>query len=202
MRKYVSYCRTKCAPRLSPEAARKLSNHYVSMRSDIHKYEGESGERSSIPVTIRQLEAVVRISEAIAKISLSPIAAEQHVDEALRLFRVSTMNAVLSGHSGNPHEGALFLVEGTTRPQLLGEIEQVERVLQSRLAIGTSCSFQSLVSELTSKKAFSILSECCVGLFRGRRLQSHRDNGPARKAAAEEPEKATNKAEISSVPVR
>jgi DNA replication licensing factor MCM5 len=43
------------------------------------------------------LEAIIRISESLAKMTLSPVATEQHVDEALRLFKYSTMDAVQSG---------------------------------------------------------------------------------------------------------
>ena len=45
----------------------------------------------------RQLEAIIRISEALAKMSLSPFATDLHVDEALRLFQVSTLEAAHSG---------------------------------------------------------------------------------------------------------
>lgn len=44
----------------------------------------------------------MRISESLAKMSLSPFATEVHVDEALRLFQVSTLEAAMSGNlSGN-----------------------------------------------------------------------------------------------------
>ncbi|KAK0421104.1 hypothetical protein QR680_015061 [Steinernema hermaphroditum] len=48
-------------------------------------------KQSSITITVRQLEAVVRMSEALAKMELQPFASEKDVDEALRLFRVSTI---------------------------------------------------------------------------------------------------------------
>merc|ERR1719230_832928 len=32
LRKYLSYCKKRCNPRLSPEAAEVLKNHYVSIR--------------------------------------------------------------------------------------------------------------------------------------------------------------------------
>jgi DNA replicative helicase MCM subunit Mcm2 (Cdc46/Mcm family) len=44
-----------------------------------------------------QLEAIIRITESLAKMTLSPVATEAHVDEAIRLFRQSTMDAVQSG---------------------------------------------------------------------------------------------------------
>ena len=45
----------------------------------------------------RQLEAIVRISESLAKMRLAPFATEADVDEALRLFQVSTLDAAMSG---------------------------------------------------------------------------------------------------------
>lgn len=46
----------------------------------------------------RQLEAIVRIAESIAKMKLHAVAGEDEVDEALRLFQVSTLDAALSGN--------------------------------------------------------------------------------------------------------
>jgi DNA replication licensing factor MCM5 len=98
LRGFINYCRTKCAPRLSAAAAEKLSSHFVDLRSQVQKLETEANARSSVPVTIRQLEGIVRITESLAKMSLSPHATETHVDEALRLFRVSTFAATQSGY--------------------------------------------------------------------------------------------------------
>ena len=144
MKKYIAYCKAHCAPRLSAEAAEKLSNHFISLRSQVHQMEEHMTERSSIPITIRQLEAIVRISEALAKMTLSAVATEAHVDEALRLFRVSTMQAVVSGHS----------LEGMARPDLIKEVDRVERAIRERLPIGSSVSYASLVKEMVSTKRF------------------------------------------------
>lgn len=48
----------------------------------------------------RQLEAIVRISESLAKMTLSPEATADHVNEAIRLFRASTLDAAKSGLVG------------------------------------------------------------------------------------------------------
>ena len=163
MKKLIAYCRAyaqfftlfrKCQPRLSPEAAEKLISHYVSIRSQVQRFEQETSERSSIPITIRyfsnlnfvrQLEAIIRIAEALAKMSLNLVASEAHVDEALRLFRVSTMQAVISGHS----------LEGMARPDLLKQVDSVERALRQRLPVGTSVPFGGLVREMVDGKGFA-----------------------------------------------
>src|SRR5690349_8298164 len=49
-------------------------------------------------VFVRQLEALVRIAESLAKMRLAPFANEADVDEALRLFHVSTLSSAGSGN--------------------------------------------------------------------------------------------------------
>lgn len=53
----------------------------------------EGRHRPVISITVRQLEAIVRMSEALAKMELLNFAEPRHVDEALRLFQVSTIAA-------------------------------------------------------------------------------------------------------------
>jgi len=58
---------------------------------------GDHGEMPAVPITVRQLEAIVRISESLARMQLQPVATEAHVREAIDLFKISTMDAVKSG---------------------------------------------------------------------------------------------------------
>ncbi|KAJ2978593.1 hypothetical protein NQ176_g3730 [Zarea fungicola] len=142
MRRYLSYCRSRCAPRLSPEAAEKLSSHFVSIRRQVHAAEIEANSRSSIPITVRQLEAIVRITESLAKLTLSPIATEAHVDEAIRLFLASTMDAVNQGSNQGSRE-------------LNDEVNRVEAELKRRLPIGWSTSLATLRREMVEGKGYS-----------------------------------------------
>lgn len=91
LKRYVTYCRTRCAPRLTMEASKALQDFYVSIRDNIRKE--TSKEEATIPVTVRQLEALIRVSESLAKMTLSCQVTSEHVEEAIRLFRVSTLNA-------------------------------------------------------------------------------------------------------------
>jgi len=87
LRKYLSYCRDKCDPRVSPEAAEVLKNKYVDIRQHMKK------EGDSIPITVRQLEAIIRISESLAKMELRDEVDIGHVEESVRLFMRSTMDS-------------------------------------------------------------------------------------------------------------
>lgn len=97
LKKYIHYCRTRCGPRLSESAGLKLQQRYVLMRNGTKEMERMGERRCPIPITVRQLEAIVRISESLAKMQLQPFAVESHVDEALRLFHVSTLDAATTG---------------------------------------------------------------------------------------------------------
>lgn len=101
----------------------------------MHRTEVESNTRSSIPITVRQLEAIVRITESLAKLSLSPIATEAHVDEAIRLFLASTMDAITQGEG---QQGSKELME---------EASKIEDELKRRLPVGWSTSLATLRRE-------------------------------------------------------
>lgn len=124
LKRYIAYAKSRCAPRLSPEAAEKLSSHFVSIRRQVARAEADANQRSSIPITVRQLESLVRLTEALAKLELRSIATERHVDEAIRLFLGSTMDAVLS--AGGPGGG------GAMSGEAAGEVHRVEEELRRR----------------------------------------------------------------------
>ena len=51
----------------------------------------------AVPITVRQLEAIVRISESLARMQLQVDVTEGHVQQAMDLFKTSTMDAVRAG---------------------------------------------------------------------------------------------------------
>ena len=114
----------------------------MSIRRQVHAAEMTANARSSIPITVRQLEAIVRITESLAKLTLSPIATEEHVDEAIRLFLASTMNAVTQG-------------EGQGSRELMEEVGKVEEELRRRLPIGWSTSLATLKREFVDGRGYS-----------------------------------------------
>lgn len=130
LKKYIGFCRSRCGPRLSAPAGQKLVNHYVQLRNPVDA-QGVA-KKSSIPLTVRQLEAVVRMSESLAKMELAPFATERHVEEALRLFRVSTLEAAQSGN--------LVGVEGFTSEEDQENLNRVEKQVKRRFAIGSQVS--------------------------------------------------------------
>ena len=138
LKKYIAYAKMKCVPKISQEAGKMLENFYVADRKKVAENK-ISKRKSAIPVTVRQLEAIIRLSEAIAKISLSTKVNEQHVEEAHRLFQISTLSAASSG----------FSVSSDIPPELAPIIMRVEEAIRRRLAIGAKVSYTKLIEELS-----------------------------------------------------
>ncbi|PON81283.1 DNA replication licensing factor Mcm [Trema orientale] len=139
LKRYIQYCRTECHPRLSDSASSLLQNNYVKIRQDMRRQANETGEGSAIPITVRQLEAIVRLSEALAKMKLSHVASEENVLEAIRLFTVSTMDAARSGINQQINLTA----------EMANEIKQAETQIKRRIGIGNHISERKLIDELT-----------------------------------------------------
>ncbi|XP_004508387.1 DNA replication licensing factor MCM5 [Cicer arietinum] len=138
LKRYLQYCRTECHPRLSEAAAKLLQNNYVKIRQDMRQQANETGEAAAIPITVRQLEAIVRLSEALAKMKLSHLATEANVQEAIRLFTVSTMDAAKSGINQQIN----------LTPEMANEIQQAEIQIKRRVGIGNHISERRLIDDL------------------------------------------------------
>uniref|UniRef100_A0A0E0CSL0 DNA replication licensing factor MCM5 n=1 Tax=Oryza meridionalis TaxID=40149 RepID=A0A0E0CSL0_9ORYZ len=133
LKRYIEYCRVTCKPRLSEKAAEMLQNKY-KMRQQAH----ETGRAAAIPITVRQLEAIIRLSESLAKMRLTSVATPEHVEEAFRLFNVSTVDAARSGI--NEHLNL--------SPDIANEIKQAEAQIKRRMGIGSHISERRLIDEL------------------------------------------------------
>ncbi len=85
IRKYVAYAKQNCKPVLTQEAAKILRKFYIDMRKKARESSGP------IPITLRQFEALIRLSEASAKIQLSEKIRKEDAQRAIRLMTYSLM---------------------------------------------------------------------------------------------------------------
>ncbi len=94
LRKYISYARRYIKPRLTEEARRLLEDFYVEMRKK------SARPNAPLAITARQLEALVRLSEAHAKMALKPYVTREDAEEAIRLMSVMLSRAGFDVESG------------------------------------------------------------------------------------------------------
>ncbi|KAL0234651.1 hypothetical protein PCE1_001687 [Barthelona sp. PCE] len=91
---YILYART-IKPLFTMEASAKLRDKYRDLRSSRH-----SNLQSKFNVTVRQLEAMMRLSEALARVRFSSTVQPSDVDEAARL--ITAANSGTSTHQAPP----------------------------------------------------------------------------------------------------
>ncbi|KAF2878065.1 MCM2/3/5 family-domain-containing protein [Massariosphaeria phaeospora] len=94
---YISYARTNIHPKITDEAQKALVEAYVAMRAlgaDIRSQERR------ITATTRQLESMIRLAEAHAKMRLSESVTEADVLEAVRLIKSALKQAATDSRTG------------------------------------------------------------------------------------------------------
>ena len=132
---YISYARANVQPTISREAAELLVSNYVEMRSlgqDVRAAD------KRITATTRQLESMIRLSEAHAKMRLSETVSGEDVQEAYRLIQ-SALKTAATDSQGRIDMS--LLTEGTSAAdrQRAGEIkEALVRLLDEMTAGGNS----------------------------------------------------------------
>jgi len=95
LKKYISYARRYVKPKLTPEAAKLLEEFYVEMR----RMSSESAE-GAITITARQLEALIRLAEAHAKMALKDKVTIEDAEAAIRLMKAFLESAGMDIESG------------------------------------------------------------------------------------------------------
>jgi DNA replication licensing factor MCM5 len=138
LKRYIEYARAMCKPRVGERAMRMLEDSYVKYREEMRERK-RTGGHAAVPITVRQLEAIVRISESLAKMCLQSTVTEEHVQEALRLFEVSTIDAARSGVAD------MVVLSAEQRE----ELQVVETQIRQKLAIGATMSKRHLIDDLS-----------------------------------------------------
>ncbi|KEG10523.1 putative minichromosome maintenance (MCM) complex subunit [Trypanosoma grayi] len=146
--KYISYARATRQPRISEDAMSVLLDFYVHVRRDAHQQtlesiSGSSGSTGAKPqtpiiqITARQLESLVRITESLARMRLDVLASRTDAEEAIRLFKMATVDAIKSGVADQSMTAA--------QSELMLRIEEA---LRRRVALGATVEQNRLLSEM------------------------------------------------------
>ena len=96
IKKYISYAKKTCKPKLTDVALKELQEYYVKMRMS----GGEEGRVKAIPISPRQLEALVRLSEAAAKLRLDNKVTKKDARVAIELVHYCLTQLGLDPETG------------------------------------------------------------------------------------------------------
>ncbi|CDJ57347.1 DNA replication licensing factor, putative [Eimeria maxima] len=116
LRLYVE-CAQKLTPIITDEAKQRLIEAYVALRL----LDCQPGAQHNMRITVRQLESLIRLSEAVARLHFSDFVLEEHAQEAVEIFRSSLhrilhtedidLSAAVAAAAGEK-ENAAGVVEG------------------------------------------------------------------------------------------
>lgn len=125
LRKYIAYSKQNCHPRMSEAARNAIRDFYVDLRSK------GTDEDAAVPVTARKLEALVRLSEASARVRLSDTVEQSDAERVIEIVRSCLQDVGVDPETG---EFDADIVEaGTSKSQrdriknlkqLIGDIEE------------------------------------------------------------------------------
>jgi replicative DNA helicase Mcm len=88
LRKYIAYAKQTIHPKLSNEAVEEIKDFYVKLRNQSSQISSNT-EIRPIPITARQLEGIIRLSEAHSKLRLSEDVSREDAKIAIKLVKTS-----------------------------------------------------------------------------------------------------------------
>ncbi len=146
-RKYVAYAKQRIKPELTDEAIEEIKKFYIDLRNQ--PVSSESALRP-IPISARQLQALIRMSEACAKMRLSKKVTREDAKKVIELMKYYLMQIGYDSESGtididrisgkfsSSQRGKILLVRDTiidleNRIGKMIPLEEVEKELEGKM---------------------------------------------------------------------
>jgi len=147
MRKYVAYAKENIFPVLTEAATKRIEEFFWDMRKNAYPKDGNLKKNGPVSITMRQLEALIRLSEASARVRLSNAVelddAERAINILMQFLEQATRN----------EEGAIDIdiLTGTSSPQrdLMYDITNMVNELSQLQPDGTADAYE-VIEEVTA----------------------------------------------------
>ncbi|GJE86319.1 minichromosome maintenance (MCM) 2/3/5 family protein [Phanerochaete sordida] len=120
---YISYARTRINPTITEEAGEELVKCYVTLRKAGEDPRGNANEKR-ITATTRQLESMIRLSEAHARMRFSSLVELADVREAFRLMREAINTSARDPTTGEIDMGLLDTGIGRAQRRMRGDMRK------------------------------------------------------------------------------
>ncbi|KAI7878565.1 MCM-domain-containing protein [Lichtheimia hyalospora FSU 10163] len=124
--RYINYARERVQPVLSEEAGQRLVDLYVELRKQ-GQDRGSSSNR--VTATTRQLESMIRMSEAHARMRLSQTVEVSDVEEAARLLKSAIKDYATDPKTGRIDMDLILMGTGAHERHMQDDLEREVRNL-------------------------------------------------------------------------
>ena len=146
LKKYIAYAKQRVSPKLTHQAIEEIKSFYVGLRS-LGSSSGE--EIKPIPISARQLEALVRLAEASAKISLSNKVRRKDAQRAINILKKCLMQVGFDYETGRIDIDRISTGITAAQRSKIVVIREIINALESKGAKAISIS--EIISEAESK---------------------------------------------------
>ena len=145
-KKYLSYAKQKIIPKLTNEAMDEIKNFYVSLRNQPQK--GES-ELRPIPISARQLEALVRLAEGSARTRLSNEVTREDAIRSINLLKHCLMQVGFDYETGQIDIDRITTGVTTSQRSRIIIVREIVRKLEEK--VGKIIGLQDVIDEALTK---------------------------------------------------
>ncbi|MAE43022.1 hypothetical protein CMO93_04575 [Candidatus Woesearchaeota archaeon] len=145
LRKYIAYARRKIVPKITDGALEEIKGFYLKMRSSGGTEEGIK----AVPITARQLEGLVRMTEACAKIRLSDKATKRDAKHAIELLEYSLSQIGLDKETGKIDIDRITTGISASQRSHIFIIKEIITELESKL--GKTIPIDDIIEEAKNK---------------------------------------------------
>jgi len=129
MRKYIAYVHQNVFPKLSPGAVEEIKEFYVGLRNSA--ITGDGGIKP-IPISARQLEALIRLAEGSARVRLSNQVTKKDARNAIKILKFCMMQVGFDYETGQfDMDRVATGVPASTRNKIL-VIKEIIHELEAR----------------------------------------------------------------------
>ncbi|KIK11056.1 hypothetical protein PISMIDRAFT_690617 [Pisolithus microcarpus 441] len=152
---YIDYSRNHINPVLSSEASDELVAAYVSLRS-VSASDPRSSEKR-ITATTRQLESMIRLSEACARMCFATHVEAQDIQEACRLVREAIRTSAMDLRTGKIDMGLLNTGTGTGQRKLQDDMrKEILVILEGSGGKGKGIRWGDAVKHLAEQSTIGV----------------------------------------------
>ena len=146
LRKYIAYAKQKIKPKLTDSAIDEIKTFYVNLRN-----QGTSTEDAlrPIPITARQLEGLVRLAEASAKIRLSKKVTRSDAKRAIKLLKNCLMQVGFDQETGQIDIDRVSTTISASQRGKISLLRDIIEQLESR--IGKTIPLEDVIAEAEEK---------------------------------------------------
>ncbi|KAJ8498346.1 hypothetical protein OPV22_008898 [Ensete ventricosum] len=152
---YISYARKHIHPRISDEAAEELTRQYVEMRK---RGNAPGSRKKVITATARQIESLIRLSEALARMRFSEWVEVKDVAEAFRLLEVALQQSATDHSTGTIDMDLIMTgISASERTRRENLVAATRNLVMERLQLGgPSTRIIELLEELRKQSSIEV----------------------------------------------